>query len=50
MIPRASAGRKGGRVIFEGPPARMLKAKNSVTGPFLARYLGLADNSSDPPL
>ena len=35
------AGSNGGCVIFDGPPAQMLTAKNSVTGPFLARYLAL---------
>jgi excinuclease UvrABC ATPase subunit len=37
------AGSKGGKVIFDGPPAAMLKAKGSVTGPFLARYLDRMD-------
>jgi excinuclease UvrABC ATPase subunit len=33
------AGRRGGRVIFEGVPQDMLVSKESVTRPFLDRYL-----------
>jgi excinuclease UvrABC ATPase subunit len=33
------AGRRGGRVIFEGIPKDMLISKKSVTRPFLDRYL-----------
>jgi excinuclease UvrABC ATPase subunit len=33
------AGRRGGRVIFEGTPKEMLASKQAVTGPFLDRYL-----------
>jgi excinuclease UvrABC ATPase subunit len=31
------AGNEGGTVVFEGPPEKLLKAKGSVTGEFLAR-------------
>ncbi|MCW5696306.1 MAG: excinuclease ABC subunit UvrA [Bauldia sp.] len=31
------AGHEGGAVVFEGPPAKLLAAKGSVTGEFLAR-------------
>jgi excinuclease UvrABC ATPase subunit len=30
-------GSKGGRVVFEGPPAALMRAKQSVTGEFLRR-------------
>jgi excinuclease UvrABC ATPase subunit len=33
------AGKRGGKLIFEGTPQDMLAARNSVTGPFLRRYL-----------
>jgi excinuclease ABC A subunit len=33
------AGRDGGRVIFEGPPAALVEAKDSLTGQFLRRRL-----------
>lgn len=33
------AGKRGGKVIFEGTPAAMLTSRKSVTGPFLERYL-----------
>jgi excinuclease UvrABC ATPase subunit len=33
-------GHDGGRVIFEGPPAELVKATNSVTGRYLASRLG----------
>jgi len=31
------AGHDGGRVVFEGPPAELIKARDSVTGEFLRR-------------
>jgi excinuclease UvrABC ATPase subunit len=31
------AGHDGGRVVFEGPPAQLARARESVTGRFLAR-------------
>ncbi len=31
------AGHEGGRVVFEGPPAELAKAKDSLTGQYLAR-------------
>jgi excinuclease UvrABC ATPase subunit len=31
------AGNEGGRVVFEGPPAALLKARGSLTGQFLRR-------------
>jgi excinuclease UvrABC ATPase subunit len=34
------AGHDGGRVIFEGPPAELLRAKGSLTGEHLERRLG----------
>ncbi|HZY68036.1 MAG TPA: excinuclease ABC subunit UvrA, partial [Devosia sp.] len=34
------AGNEGGTVVFEGPPAALLKAKNSLTGAFLAKRAG----------
>jgi len=30
------AGHDGGRIVFEGPPAELVKARDSVTGRFLA--------------
>lgn len=33
------AGREGGKVIFEGTPAAMLKASHSLTGAFLKKYI-----------
>lgn len=33
------AGRDGGRVVFQGTPAELVKASGSVTGEHLARYL-----------
>ncbi len=32
------AGHEGGKVVFEGPPAALLKAKGSLTGEFLAKW------------
>jgi excinuclease UvrABC ATPase subunit len=34
------AGHDGGRVIFEGPPAQLVRAKGSLTGEHLERRLG----------
>jgi excinuclease UvrABC ATPase subunit len=34
------AGHDGGTVVFEGPPAALAKAKNSLTGQFLAKRGG----------
>jgi excinuclease UvrABC ATPase subunit len=36
------AGHDGGTVVFEGPPAALVKAKGSLTGQFLARRIGKA--------
>lgn len=33
------AGKRGGRIIFAGPPSAMMNAPESVTGPFLRRHL-----------
>jgi len=33
------AGKRGGRIIYQGPPAGMLAESASVTGPFLAKHL-----------
>lgn len=33
------AGKKGGKIIFEGVPMAMIDAPDSVTGPFLERHL-----------
>lgn len=41
------AGKRGGRIIYQGRPAGMLRDAASVTGPFLAEYLqGSFCNSS----
>jgi excinuclease UvrABC ATPase subunit len=32
------AGHDGGRVVFEGTPADLARAKGSLTGQFLARH------------
>jgi len=34
------AGRDGGRVVFEGTPAELVKAKSTLTGKHLADYVG----------
>ncbi|MGM7665896.1 ATP-binding cassette domain-containing protein [Microbacterium sp. A93] len=34
------AGHDGGRVVFEGAPADLVAAKSTVTGEYLARYVG----------
>jgi excinuclease UvrABC ATPase subunit len=34
------AGHDGGRVVFEGTPAELVAARSTVTGEFLARYVG----------
>jgi excinuclease UvrABC ATPase subunit len=34
------AGHDGGRVVFEGPPAELVKAKSTLTGEHLAAYVG----------
>ncbi|HEY5229356.1 MAG TPA: ATP-binding cassette domain-containing protein, partial [Galbitalea sp.] len=34
------AGHDGGRVVFEGTPAELVAARSTVTGDFLARYVG----------
>ncbi|MFE3839322.1 ATP-binding cassette domain-containing protein [Pseudogemmobacter sonorensis] len=33
------AGKRGGKIIYQGSPAGMMEESNSVTGPFLAEYL-----------
>jgi excinuclease UvrABC ATPase subunit len=34
------AGHDGGRVVFEGTPAALVKAKSTLTGKHLAEYVG----------
>jgi excinuclease ABC subunit A len=34
------AGDEGGRVVAQGPPAKVARAKGSRTAPYLARALG----------
>ncbi|MFM2416740.1 MAG: hypothetical protein RL385_1463, partial [Pseudomonadota bacterium] len=34
------AGTDGGRVVFEGPPAELVRTRHTLTGQHLARYLG----------
>jgi excinuclease ABC subunit A len=34
------AGEEGGRVVAEGPPAQVARARGSRTAPYLARVLG----------
>jgi excinuclease ABC subunit A len=34
-------GHRGGRVVAQGPPERVARAKSSYTGQFLASSLGL---------
>jgi excinuclease UvrABC ATPase subunit len=36
------AGHDGGRVVFEGPPAELVRAKGSLTGEHLARRIEVA--------
>ena len=33
------AGRDGGRIVFEGPPADLVAARSTLTGEHLARYV-----------
>ena len=35
------AGRDGGRIVFEGPPADLVAARSTLTGEHLAAYVGL---------
>jgi excinuclease ABC subunit A len=35
------AGEEGGRLVAAGPPAKLAKARGSVTAPYLARWLGM---------
>jgi excinuclease ABC subunit A len=41
------AGDEGGRVVFEGVPVELVKAKSSRTAPFLAKFL---DHARQPPI
>ncbi|HEY8199132.1 MAG TPA: ATP-binding cassette domain-containing protein, partial [Candidatus Limnocylindrales bacterium] len=34
------AGRDGGRIVFEGPPAALIAARSTLTGEHLAVYVG----------
>jgi len=34
------AGTDGGRVVFEGPPAELVRTQHTLTGQHFARYLG----------
>jgi excinuclease UvrABC ATPase subunit len=34
------AGHEGGRVVFEGPPADLVKQRTTLTGQHLADYVG----------
>ncbi len=34
------AGHDGGRIVFEGPPAELVKARSTLTGQHLADYVG----------
>lgn len=43
------AGRRGGKIIFEGSPSEMLRAEQSVTGPYLASYIDQSDAMPDVP-
>ena len=38
-------GPEGGRLLAAGPPADVARDPDSVTGPWLAEYLGLADRT-----
>jgi hypothetical protein len=37
---RASAGNDGGRIVFEGTPADLVKQRKTLTGKHLAAYVG----------
>jgi len=34
------AGRRGGKVVFEGPPAELVAGRSTVTGEHRAEYVG----------
>jgi excinuclease UvrABC ATPase subunit len=36
------AGHDGGRIVFEGPPAKLVESRNTFTGQYLADYVGAA--------
>jgi excinuclease UvrABC ATPase subunit len=36
------AGHDGGRIVFEGPPAHLVRAKSTLTGKHLATFMGVA--------
>ena len=36
------AGHDGGRVVFEGPPAELVKKRSTLTGEHLAAFVGLS--------
>jgi excinuclease UvrABC ATPase subunit len=40
------AGRDGGRVVFEGTPAELVSARSTLTGEYLASYVGAAKGSA----
>jgi excinuclease UvrABC ATPase subunit len=35
------AGREGGRIVFEGTPGDLVAARPTLTGEYLAAYVGL---------
>ena len=39
------AGDEGGRVVAEGPPEEVARARGSRTAPYLARYLELSPDA-----
>ena len=41
------AGKRGGRIIYQGSPAGMLADGGSVTGPFLAEYLSVGSSAHE---
>jgi excinuclease UvrABC ATPase subunit len=42
------AGHEGGRVVFEGTPADLVRARSTLTGQYLARYVGAGPSSAAP--
>jgi excinuclease UvrABC ATPase subunit len=43
------AGHDGGRVVFEGPPARLIDAGESLTGRHLGMHVGVASGVGRAP-
>ncbi|HEY5224009.1 MAG TPA: excinuclease ABC subunit UvrA [Microbacteriaceae bacterium] len=41
------AGHEGGRIVFEGTPAELVAAQTTLTGEYLARYVGQSDISGE---